>query len=383
MRIEMTGNELYCIEKMKFSNFRCFPELTITFDKHLTVLVAPNGGGKTAVLDGIVLTLQPFIKLMEASTLPKTFEMKEIRMIWDKQFMVQIAPAILQVNAVFFGNQIAWKRERNIERATRSIEPLKNFASELLSQHKSSVLNKTDSSVLFPLISYYGTGRLWSESKMPAKLKLRSKTLNVRSDGYTDCLSPSSHYKDFTDWFRRFSYEAKKESADRKESPHNPQSALSAVRHAVNIALAPSGWQNPEWDFVKDCIVANHPKHGNLPVDALSDGIRNMIGLVADIAHRAYRLNPFLKENAAAKTPGIVLIDEVDMHLHPEWQQLVLKSIREAFPKVQFIVTTHSPQVLTTIRKENIRILASDSDGNWTANIPEKSPLAQESNNLL
>jgi predicted ATP-binding protein involved in virulence len=95
--------------------------------------------------------------------------------------------------------------------------------------------------------------------------------------------------------------------------------------------------------------VAHHDQHGELSVALLSDGIRNMIGMVADIAFRATKLNPQFGFLAAKETPGVVLIDEVDMHLHPEWQQVVLQSLTTAFPALQFIVTTHSPQVLTTV----------------------------------
>ena len=87
-----------------------------------------------------------------------------------------------------------------------------------------------------------------------------------------------------------------------------------------------------------------------------------MIALVADIAFRATKLNPHLGAEASRKTPGIVLIDEVDMHLHPEWQQLVLSGLTEAFPEIQFIVTTHSPQVLTTVPPECIRELVRDGN---------------------
>ena len=118
-------------------------------------------------------------------------------------------------------------------------------------------------------------------------------------------------------------------------------------------------------------------------MDILSDGIRTTIGLVADIAHRMAKLNPQLAENIATKTPGIILIDEVDMHLHPEWQQQILRSLKAAFPKVQLIVSTHSPQVLSTLRKENIRVLSSDDDDIWSAVEPLKSPLGHESKDAL
>jgi predicted ATP-binding protein involved in virulence len=104
-----------------------------------------------------------------------------------------------------------------------------------------------------------------------------------------------------------------------------------------------------------------HDEHGAMPVDMLSDGLRNTIAMVATLAFRIAKLNPHLGAEAALETPGVALIDEVDMFLHPSWQQTILKSLRTAFPKVQFIVSTHSPQVLTTVASESIRIL---SDGN-------------------
>jgi predicted ATP-binding protein involved in virulence len=108
-----------------------------------------------------------------------------------------------------------------------------------------------------------------------------------------------------------------------------------------------------------------------------------MIGLVGDIAHRCTRLNPHFGADAAQLTPGVVMIDEVDMHLHPEWQQLVLKGLTDAFPRIQFIVTTHSPQVLTTVKRENIRILAQNADGLWSTDMPDEETKGDESATLL
>lgn len=185
------------------------------------------------------------------------------------------------------------------------------------------------------------------------------------------------------DWFERFSREAQQEAATGQVSDHKPRQKLQAVIDAVNVVLRPCGWQNLKWDYAANVIVAQHDVHGPLPVDSLSDGIRNIIGLIGDIAHRCVRLNPQFESLAAKKTPGIVLIDEVDMHLHPEWQQLVIPSLLEAFPSIQFIVTTHSPQVLTTVRKENIRIISQDDAGTWNVQTPQVSPLAQESADAL
>jgi predicted ATP-binding protein involved in virulence len=82
-----------------------------------------------------------------------------------------------------------------------------------------------------------------------------------------------------------------------------------------------------------------------------------MLALVADVARRCASLNPQLSDRAAIETPGILIVDEVDMHLHPRWQQQVLGLLQDAFPALQIIVSTHSPHVLSTVEKSSIRVL--------------------------
>ncbi|MGB8922932.1 MAG: AAA family ATPase [Pseudomonas sp.] len=94
-----------------------------------------------------------------------------------------------------------------------------------------------------------------------------------------------------------------------------------------------------------------------LKVSQLSDGIRNIVALAADIAYRCIKLNPHLGITAPHQCTGVVLIDEVDMHLHPAWQQTVIPDLLGAFPNIQFIVTTHSPQVITSVQAKCIRVL--------------------------
>ena len=94
-----------------------------------------------------------------------------------------------------------------------------------------------------------------------------------------------------------------------------------------------------------------------MPINQLSDGYKSTISLVADIAYRMAVLNPQLLGKVCQETDGIVLIDEVDLHLHPTWQQRILGDLAEIFPKVQFIVSTHAPAVISTVRSENIILL--------------------------
>ena len=94
-----------------------------------------------------------------------------------------------------------------------------------------------------------------------------------------------------------------------------------------------------------------------IPLSRMSDGYRNTISLIADIAYRMETLNPQLGTDVLKDTSGVVLIDEIDLHLHPAWQQRILSDLQEIFPKVQFIVTTHAPAVISSVKSENLVIL--------------------------
>ena len=87
----------------------------------------------------------------------------------------------------------------------------------------------------------------------------------------------------------------------------------------------------------------------SLPFSFLSDGYRNMVAMVADIAVRCATLNPQLKEKSSQETPGVVLIDEIDLHLHPRWQRRVVNDLLRTFPRIQFFGTTHSPFVIQSL----------------------------------
>jgi len=107
-----------------------------------------------------------------------------------------------------------------------------------------------------------------------------------------------------------------------------------------------------------------------------------MIALIADIAQRCASLNPHLSDTAARRTSGVLLIDEVDMHLHPRWQQQVIDLLRKAFPALQMIVSTHSPHVLSTVDKESIRVIRLH-DGRGLLETPTLQTRGVESADVL
>lgn len=384
------------IESLKLRDYRCFDAIDITFHPKLTVLIASNGAGKTSILDAIAVAFGPYVGAFDEGTGahfgPNDIRLARVRETASSEMEYAPQGVWLEATGYIPGSLIdglssgrsgtSWRR--SLAGPVKSKTTIKD-AKELIEYGKrqQEAVRTQGGDTILPLLAYYGTGRLWQQKKLTdAKLPRTSRTV-----GYSDCLDPGSSYKAFVAWFQYWSRNAKdaKIAAQEQGKPYAPtefDGYLQSVAGAVNTCLAAADWKDIDYSFSRDALVARHDIHGELPVELLSDGIRNMIGMVADLAFRATKLNPQLGGVAALETPGVVLIDEVDMHLHPEWQQVVLQSLTSAFPQVQFIVTTHSPQVLTTVPRENIRKIEFGESG-YKASIPDFSPLAHESGDAL
>jgi len=383
------------LEQITLENYRCFDRLTVDLHPQLTVLVAPNGGGKTSVLDATRVLFDTYLGAF-ATGVGKGIRVSDVRMAKvapDLPAMRKVFPCQVQaVGVLSDGSEaVEWSRALNTPKSGTTIKDARVMAlhaKEL--QQRSAASNDP---INWPLLSYYGTGRLWNQKKLTSG-KMYSSGYLERAAGYLDCLEPASSFKLFVNWFN-YAYRSITQAKIRfmETNPTaTPQEIIglqsvfspliNAVREAVNVVLRPTGWGNIWYSETDQGLTASHPDIGTLAVSQLSDGIRNSLAVVADIAFRAVQLNPHLGAEAGRLTGGIVLIDEVDMHLHPSWQQLILQLLREAFPRLQFIVTTHSPQVLSTVPRENIRVLEQDERG-ARARTPDFSPLAHESGDAL
>jgi len=253
---------------------------------------------------------------------------------------------------------------------------------------------RVDAEATLPLITYMGTSRLWYEGRFSSTAAQTNldKSEYSRTSGYLNCLSYSSSFKTFTAWYswiyrsyREEQIASLETGRSLSDNGHRLSETIRAVKNAIDAMMVPAtGWSGLEYSESRNQqLVMHHPVQGVLPVELLSDGLRNTIAMVADIAYRACKLNPQFGAEAPLKTPGIALIDEVDMFLHPNWQQMIARALCDAFPSMQFIVTTHSPQVLSTVRRENIRVLGASPDGKWIASPPLAMTYGEPSNNVL
>lgn len=232
-----------------------------------------------------------------------------------------------------------------------------------------------------PLIAYYGTSR----AVFNTPLRRRNfKTEFARFDSLAGALSASANFKRVFEWILAKENDEAREQKKRQSFEYE-DAELAAVRRAITVFFP--DFHNPRTElrplrFVVDRKIDNETITFDL--NQLSDGYRCMLALVADLASRMVEANPPQLVNIdPLDTEAVVLIDEIDLHLHPAWQQEILPQLQKVFRKTQFIVTTHSPQVLTTVEPQCIRELTWENDS-VTVGIPNfslgaESPLVLKS----
>ncbi len=301
------------LKSVHLENFRCFENVTVDFHEQLTVLVGTNGSGKSSLLDGI----NSFLFFLRSEK-NKRINFRAI----DKK--------ITGKGNISFNYKMSLGNETYIiDSNSHANEFKENTYSSIVSAHYRSVRGVKKSSNFSSGVA--GVGVVFNES------------LEWFADKEAEEAKHAKRIKNF-DFFI-------------------PE--LEAVRLAIAQILGdyekPYTDETPPEMFIRK----RTEKDVGYRVSQLSDGYSATLALVMDLSRRMAEV--FLEQNFAddiapvLEMPGIVLIDEVDLHLHPSWQQRILPDLMRTFPNAQFIVTTHSPQVLSSVRPENIRILDGDT----------------------
>ncbi|WP_306392904.1 AAA family ATPase [Telluria beijingensis] len=371
------------LDRLFLKNFRCFDELSIDFGKRLTVIIADNGAGKTALLDAIAIGFGRFLMKLPGVT-GRSSSLTDLRIVEDEQaspFLMLAWEATTRD-----GREIKWagRRRRNasvtdaaiarqlnaeqLAVLNRGLREIDDFTLELI---------KADTDrqpYVLPVMAYYGTNRAIREEVMKRR---GFKKEFSRFDALARAMEPDSQFRSAFEWFNAMEDAERREREKRRDFDYiHPE--LQVVRDAI-IRLLPSGFSRPRTEIRPlRFVIDRKDSDGSartLRVSQLSDGYRVVLGLTMDFARRLAQANPHIvvrdKESVnPLDLPAVALIDEVDLHLHPSWQQRIITDLMQTFRNTQFIVTTHSPQVLSTVKRENVRVIGPDASGRIVAAPP-------------
>lgn len=338
------------INSIEIRGFRAVGHAKIKFDKNLAVLIGDNATSKTAILDAISAALAPLLEFGSTRSRytkmlsERDFHISENGNIFgefeqEKEIYLNIDTSIGDWDCVYTLEYTRPDRANVRWRGDRSV------------RSKLSSLLENDFETA-PIVASYGADRATKSSESEPFLISSSFMHIERASAYWHALESRSVYNESVRWFETLENLELRRNRDSSIIVTNAR--LDTVRTAVSRMLP--GFSNLRMvglpaRLIMEVDLPNRSKE-TLSMDQLSGGYRVMLGLVMDLARRMADLNPHLHDPLTAS--GVVLIDEVDLHLHPRWQQIVVYSLRDVFPNIQFILSTHSPLVLTTVEKKHI-----------------------------
>jgi predicted ATP-binding protein involved in virulence len=371
------------VDRLEITNFKKFSNYTIDLHPQFTLLVGDNGTGKTSVLDalaisaGIWLVNSPDTTLNNSrrNILPSEIRLEAIEANIDGFTITQlIERKPVQVKAIgsIDNRLVEWLRQIGINGSRTSNTGAKE-ALEIISTLFQQV--SAGEKIWLPIVAYYGAGRAWLASNQRRDSKVVNNKPSRRWDAFYDCFEERIRIADIQNWFQ-------KEAIASVNHQGQMRPSFKIVEWAILRCIpdADGIWYDPSLLEIVISINSNPQPFSNL-----SAGQKMMVALVADIAIKIVNQNASFLSNELElsnkvlpmlleKTSGLVLIDEIDVHLHPKWQHQVVKDLTTTFPSIQFVCTSHSPLIIGEVEASCIRVLESDEEtSNNFASIPLES----------
>lgn len=339
------------LSNIHIENFKGIKNADFDFERSVNILIGNNGTGKTSVLEAIAVALGGFLSGIDGVNTIH-FSQDEIRR--ESQLTGTGSHNIIYKTPICVGVCLeldVGNKERSEHRIFKYVRQKKSIKSARSTVEPRTICREAqrmadDRNAVLPIISYQSFSRVSNQKK--DKWENPFSDAYSRIVGYVDCLEEAANDKMLTNWCRRM----EQVSWQQEEIILEYEIVKKTVSRFMQFM------QDDEkihifYDKRTDELLYSNEEE-ILPIRLLSSGFRNLLGMVFDISYRMAVLNPDLLENIVEKTPGVVLIDEIDMHLHPNWQWKVIDALKKTFPKVQFIVTTHSPIIVASCKEEKL-----------------------------
>lgn len=335
------------IQKVEIKNFRGIEKSEFEFHPGFNLIIGENGKGKTSTLEAIAVGLGGFVSGINSNA-ARRVAAQEVRrtypMLGDGSVDEKLnLPVDIDIDAIIEEKSYHWTRRR---------DSLISDYTHNLPIHISQIAEKMaqEENIELPVILYEGTERTWAQSS--GKTASNSQNNFYRSAGYNGSLLGKPNVRMLLDWcvkMEMVSWQKERKIAE-----------YEAVKNAVTLFMCKME-QKAEYHILYDKQTGKlmfQTEKRRYPVEDLSSGYQSLVWMVLDIAYRMAVLNPD-KKDKITETSGVVLIDEIDLHLHPKWQWNIIDALRTVFPNVQFIAATHSPVLFASAK--NVWII--DMDG--------------------
>ena len=354
------------ITSLKLANLRAIETAEFRFQPGFNLIVGVNGVGKSTVLDALRICMSrilpsvtesrakamafaitdirsgsPFLDA-ELSFTIGVHEFRFTRLQWRKAVAADDAENLERLRRVILDSERLRDRPRNLLRELEKSQGISD--SDAFSPSKAEMKNVAHGSAVAPNCVFFSTRRSVASYARTAK----SRAPRGKSSAYAEALVPRAMYvAEFADWMRVQETLAQEQGAAQRH--------LRVLRSAVDRFLPT--YENLRPTDEKSSRLLIDQGGCTLEVNQLSDGERGVLALVFELARRLSQANPLL-DDPLRDGHAIVLIDEIDLHLHPKWQRQIVQRLTAAFPCCQFIATTHSPQVIGEVRHDRIQIIA-------------------------
>lgn len=365
------------INEITIKNFRGFENRTFDFDPRMNVILGDNTKGKTTLLHAVQIALGAYLQAMKMISGGKSFSRNFSSNDYvksyseaNKDFILTSGKPFISVNADFFASvyslddythndyihPISWFRSSNTISKKSAIELME----EVYAMEKERLYaDTTHTNSVFPLFLAFGSNRLERNYRKAQKTKARESRIEKGYKCSLDGLQVD--FKSAFNWMYKFAFNLKKGS----EFEGTDRAFIEAIAHSIP-AIQRVRIDSKNNEFAALIQMTKDPEPYWQTYDMMSDGFKAMINISAEIAYRCIQLNGFLGVEAVRNTPGVIMIDEIDLFLHPHWQQHVLQDLQNAFPKMQFIVTTHSPFIVQSVEIQNVITLDGSKGTNPT-----------------
>jgi predicted ATP-binding protein involved in virulence len=355
------------IKHITVKNFRCFENLEFDLNPDINIFVGNNGSGKSAVLDAIAATMLPYVRHIQKMIASKNKDnssifLRDFPAIKNDSKQKKEMEFAVVLNDLFHWNTIYHKKINKGYDNERIDIIFNSPASFFLSLKRlANPERKNDVDVLqsnpnseLSVIAYYKGNRNLSND---INLKNITNQSFDRFDSLKNAFDAIANFTDLINWFFIREFEELRQGKSRGDINYELPD-LKQVRNAIKTIIHPEArvycTQTTSVKLMVEWTMETGEKR-ELTLNQLSAGYRNMLALVMDFARRLAQANPHLENPLEAE--AILMIDELDLHLHPTWQQKIIPDLRKVFPNTQIIATTHSPEIVTTVDHNQVWIL--------------------------